>query len=120
MNYFSDDELRCKCGCGELEFDEKFRRTLNSIRHDCGFPLPVTSGYRCPEHPIESAKDKPGAHSFGAVDIAVYGERAYTLVAVAMKHGVERIGINQRGDYGKRFIHLDNVRGLPSPTIWTY
>lgn len=102
-------------------FDEAFRRTLDDIRGDCGFPLPVTSGYRCPDHPIEVAKDEPGAHSSGkAVDIRIHGKSALWLIEVALRHGVKRIGVNQKGELGQRFIHLDADTDLPSPTIWSY
>ena len=120
MTYFSDDELKCK-HCGGLVFDEAFRRTLDNIRRDMECPLPVTSGYRCPDHPIEVAKDSPGAHCSGkAVDIKVSGERALRLLWVAMAHGVTRIGINQKGKHDQRFIHLDVDTDLPHPAIWTY
>jgi uncharacterized protein YcbK (DUF882 family) len=120
MTYFSDDELKCK-HCGGLVFDEAFRELLDDIRVACGFPLPVSSGYRCPDHPIEIAKDEPGAHSSGkAVDIKISGEKSLKLVEVALKHGVKRIGVNQKGDWRQRFIHLDNELDLPNPTIWSY
>lgn len=118
MNYFSDDELKCS-HCGELVFDEEFRRLLNSVRANCGFALPVSSGYRCHHHPIEAAKSKPGTHALGkAVDIAVSGDKAFTLIKVAMDLGIQRIGVQQVGT--ARFIHLDVCSELPSPTVWSY
>lgn len=117
-NYFSERELACK-HCGEYFFDERFLDLLNRIRHACGFPLVVTSGYRCPEHPEERRKARPGAHSKGlAVDLSVNYERAYVLLNQALCHGVPRIGINQKG--GSRFIHLDVDVNLPNPRIWSY
>ena len=119
MNYFSEDELRCKCGCEEYYFDEAVLDTLNSIRRDCGFPLPVTSGYRCLNHPIERHKGHIGAHTLGvAVDIGVSHERAHRLIESALAHGCPRVGVNQRGE--GRFIHLDWAEDLPQPTIWSY
>ena len=119
MNYFSEDELRCQCGCGVYKFDGTVLSILNSIRHDCGFPLPVTSGYRCLKHPIERHKGHIGAHSLGvAVDIGVSHERAHRLIESALAHGCPRIGVNQRGE--GRFIHLDWAEDLPQPTIWSY
>jgi len=36
-----------------------------------------------------------------------------------MKHGVKRIGVNQKGK--GRFIHLDMAEeAFPSPAIWSY
>lgn len=119
MNYFSQDELRCKCGCGVYYFNEKALDTLNSIRRDCGFALPVSSGYRCTNHPVERVKSQAGAHTLGvAVDISVNRDRAHRLLESALAHGVPRIGVNQKGD--QRFIHLDWAENLPSPTVWSY
>lgn len=116
--YFSEGELACK-HCGEYFFDERFLALLNRIRHACGFPLVVTSGYRCSDHPAERNKARPGAHTRGlAVDLAVSYERAFTLVAVAIEHGVPRVGVSQKGK--NRFIHLDVDVNLPHPRIWSY
>lgn len=118
MSYFSEKELSCK-HCGGYVFDEDFLDTLNSIRTACGFPLPVSSGYRCIYHPIEAEKPEPGAHCTGkAVDILVSGEKALTLIEYALAHGIKRIGINQKGN--ARFIHLDAADDFPSPAIWSY
>jgi len=119
VSYFTVEELKCR-HCGAYVFDEDFLSLLNEIREECGFPLPVSSGYRCPDHPLEAQKEEPGAHCSGkAVDIAVSYDRAHRLMQVAFSRGVKRIGVNQRGDEG-RFIHLDNDTDLPGPTIWSY
>lgn len=120
MNYFSEKELACQ-HCGGYVFDKDFLAVLNRIRSDCGFALPVSSGYRCIHHPIEAAKDEPGAHATGAaVDIQVSGWKAHRLLEVALAHGVKRIGVDQSGPHSKRFIHLDAAEGFPSPAIWSY
>lgn len=121
-NFFSAKELTCKCGCNTIEFDLGFLATLNAIRKECGFSFPISSAYRCPNHPIEARKEVVGAHSHGkAVDILANGENALEIVRVAQKHGINRIGIQQKG--GGRFIHLDACTeedGFPCPAIWTY
>ena len=119
MNYFTEEELACQ-HCGEYKFDKDFLDTLNSIRKECGFPFIISSGYRCSEHPIEKRKTKPGAHaSAKAVDIAVDHERALKVLEVALKHGIKRIGVNQKGS--GRFIHLDVADNeFPSPALWSY
>ena len=117
-SYFTDAELSCSC-CGAYSFAPEFLYILNVIREECGFPLPVTSGYRCPKHPVEARKRRSGAHCRGlAVDIGVSGERAHRLVEVALRQGVPRIGIQQKGE--GRFIHLDIDSSMPNPTIWSY
>lgn len=119
-NYFSEAELACQ-HCGKYHFADEFLYILNVIRGECGFALPVTSGYRCDNHPIEAAKERRGAHNRGlAVDIACHGGRAMRLIEAAVGQGIPRIGVNQRGDLNSRFIHLDIDSSLPSPTIWSY
>ncbi len=118
MNYFSEAELKCQ-HCGQYEFDAGFLEILNHIRADCGFPLVVTSGYRCLDHPIEKAKIAPGSHTTGkAADLAVSGSQAYKLLQVALACGVTGIGVNQKGS--SRFIHLDMSDIAPRPTVWSY
>lgn len=118
MSYFSDDELRCKCGCNELIFDSSVRVTLDSIRMEYGKPMIVTSAYRCPNHPIEAKKSKPGEHTTGmCVDIACSGFDAALLTSLAVKYGATRIGWNQKGS--SRFVHLGWSSDYPKGT-WTY
>lgn len=118
MNYFSDDELRCQCGCSGLKFDPTVRQALNAIRSKYGKPMVVTSGYRCPNHPIEAKKSHPGEHTTGmCVDIACHGFDAATLTKLAMDQGATRIGWNQKGS--SRFIHLGWSKNYPRGT-WTY
>ena len=89
MTYFSEKELACSC-CGTYFFDEDILKILNRIRREFG-PMPVTSGYRCPQHPIEAAKTRLGAHTTGkAVDIGVDRDRAYRLVETALGLGCPR------------------------------
>ncbi len=122
--YFSREELQCT-HCGACEMDEDFMRQLDLLRDAFG-PLVVTSGYRCPEHPIEVAKARPGAHATGkAVDIAVKREEAYRLLQIVFRSDVFRsdwnftgVGINQKGS--GRFIHLDTVSEGIRPTVWSY
>ena len=97
--FFKAKELTCKCGCNTTEFDLGFLATLNAIREECGFSFALSSAYRCPQHPIE----------------------ALEIIRVAQKHGIQRIGIQQKG--GGRFIHLDACTeedGFPNPAIWSY
>ena len=124
--YFSQDEMRCQCGCGADGMHSEFMDKLTSLRADWGQPMTVTSGYRCTAHPIEAKKiasgRNPGAHASGrAVDIAVQGADAYALLCAALGHGFSGIGIQQKGS--ARFIHLDDLTtddGFPRPTIWSY
>jgi zinc D-Ala-D-Ala carboxypeptidase len=120
--YFSDKEMACQ-HCGALKTDPDFMDALDSLREAYGKPLIVTSGYRCPEHPIEAKKARAGAHTTGkAVDLAVDRGDAYELLKLAIATGkFTGIGIQQKGS--GRFIHLDiceEPEMSPRPTIWSY
>ena len=115
--------LRVESAPEFVVFDEAALAKFNAIREECGFPLPVTSAYRCVEHPIEARKIEQGrprgAHTYGkALDLAVTGERALKLIEVSLRHGAKRIGVNQKGN--GRFIHVDFCDELPNPALWSY
>ncbi len=114
--------MRCQCGCEQDGMHSEFMEKLTNLRADWGQPMTVTSAYRCPNHPIEAKKAKPGTHSTGrAVDIAVQGNDAYALLCAALGHGFTGIGVQQKGN--GRFLHLDNLKegeGWTRPTIWSY
>ena len=117
---FKDEELNCRC-CGEANDSLEFRELMNEIqemRDELGFPFPVTSAYRCKDHPIEAKKDRYGQHNVAAIDINVHGDQALKLIELALARGFTGIGINQKGEYKKRFIHLD-LRDGPRK-LWSY
>ena len=94
---------------------DAFLEKLDDLRHACGFPFIITSGYRDPiGHPIEAKKKNPGTHSKGiAADIRINsGSEGYSIVQKAMEMGFSGIGI------AKNFIHVD-VRDTVQ-VIWTY
>lgn len=119
---FSRKEVACKCGCGTALMDEDFMWRVQELRDTYGKPMRITSGYRCPNHPIEAAKSKPGAHASGrAVDVAVSHNEAYILLRLAVRMGFSGIGVQQKGD--GRFLHLDDLEtkdGFMRPTVWSY
>lgn len=119
LENFTLSEFACKCGCDSdgSEMDEAFLLALQDLRTQAGFPFRITSGYRCPKHPIEARKAAPGAHSRGvAADIAVSGVRALELLRLALNdERFNGIGVNQKGD--GRFIHLDMDQRI---AIWSY
>ena len=119
MKFFHEDEFRCQ-HCGSHKgLDWSFAAEIDELREKLGFPLILSSAYRCSEHPIEKRKEKPGSHNTGrAVDVAVTGEQALKVIAAALEMGFERVGVNQKGS--GRFIHLDKAHGFPAPAIWSY
>lgn len=117
---FSDDELRCKCGCGKLNPNPHFSKFMDKVqrlRSLYGKPLGVSSAYRCLDHPVEIRKKRAGMHSIAAIDLKVTSTDAYELLSLALKLGFTGIGINQKGSHSERFLHLDERE---IPTIWSY
>jgi zinc D-Ala-D-Ala carboxypeptidase len=104
--------------------DEVFLDALQFLRTRLGRVMPVTSGYRCAEHPIEAAKAQPGAHAQGkAADIRCKsGTYGYELIekSIGLFTG---IGISLSP--GKaQYIHLDCIRPgeghWTRPVMWSY
>ena len=128
IKYFEPAEFACRCGtCGsdghEMNIDFVF--SLDQLRARQRRPLIITSGYRCPAYNVSiSSTGENGPHTTGrAADISISGADAFHLVQQCTLGGWMRgIGINQRGPYEKRFIHLDDLEGPdhPRPRIWNY
>lgn len=125
--YFTLNELKCKCGkCNStgLEMDDEFMERIKILREECGFPFIVSSAYRCPDYNAQKSKTGfDGPHTTGkAMDILVQGENAYILVKKALLHDFTGIGVNQKDDVSKRFIHLDILTApdYPRPRIFSY
>lgn len=114
---FSKEEFDCK-HTGENKMQHEFMTVLQAIRTDYGKSMTVTSGYRSKKHPIEARKTHSnGEHTQGrCADIAcTTGTDRFTIVSLALKHGITRIGI------AKNFVHLGiGGKALPSNVIWDY
>jgi zinc D-Ala-D-Ala carboxypeptidase len=120
--HFTDDELRCKCGCGMLPKPD-FMQKVERLRVVCNFPFVVTSAARCPNHNDRVSKTgRTGPHTTGrAIDIGVSHDRAYNLIVKALQLGFTGIGVNQKGD--GRFVHVDDLMGEDGntrPRVWSY
>lgn len=116
---FKANEFKCS-HCGAEGINESLVAKLQAMRTEYGKPMRITSGYRCPKHPVEVQKSVPGAHSLGlAADIGVEGAEAHKILTLACKHGFTGIGVQQKGT--GRFIHVDIRNGeLPTPALWSY
>ena len=121
--YFTEDELRCK-GTDECHMDSQFMITLEALRHEFNEPMIISSGYRDLSYNqvIGGAKNSP--HLYGkAVDVVISGKKAYRLIKLAIQYGFTGIGVSQRGQHEKRFIHIDMMENSdthPRPWIWSY
>ena len=117
--HFKREEFACRCGCGQNLIEDSLVDALDALREQLGFPMPVTSGYRCPEHNQKVSTTGPGGpHTTGrAADIGVSRDKAVALLAAALKMNFTGLGLNQKGD--ARFVHLDLVP-REYRTCWTY
>ena len=113
LQYFNIEEFDCQ-ETGNNEMCPFFLEKLDELRHRCGFPFSITSGYRDPSHSIEQRKVKPGTHAKGiAADIHINsGSEGYVIIKNAMEMGFSGIGI------AKTFIHVDTRSN--TPVVWTY
>ena len=113
MRYFKLSDFDCQ-ETGNNEMSEEFLEKLDELRHVCGFPFIITSGYRDPSHSIEARKAKAGTHARGiASDIRINnGNEAYDIIKNAQSMGFNGIGV------AKSFIHVDIRQGMP--VIWSY
>lgn len=113
--HFSKEEMECS-HCGKCHMDSGFMRSLDALREVFGGPLRVSSGYRCPEYNKEvSHTGLDGPHTTGkAVDILVAGKDARKLISLADEF--PGLGVSQKGDWGSRFIHLDQLE----VRTWSY
>lgn len=113
MRYFNISEFDCK-ETGENKMNKEFLNKLDELRHYCGFPFVITSGYRSVNHSAEIKKSKPGTHTKGiAADIKVRdGYQRARIVECAIALGFTGIGV------AKTFVHVDTRKG--HRVMWTY
>ena len=119
---FSESEFRCS-HTGECRMDEEFMDRLQRMRTEYGKPMRINSGYRHWSHPVEARKGhKNGEHTHGrCCDIGVSGTDAFELLVLAVSYGFHRIGVQQKGPQGGRFLHLGmGAAGLPDKVVWSY
>jgi zinc D-Ala-D-Ala carboxypeptidase len=122
LRYFKISDFACK-HCGENKIDYKLVEMIDELRHQCGFPISISSGYRCPDHNVKvSSTGRNGPHTTGrAADLAVSHKQALTVLRKALAMGFTGFGVQQKG--GGRFIHLDTLPdapGQPREHIWSY
>lgn len=143
--YFSKKELACrcgKCGLGQEQMSPRFMEKLEYLRSYTGITMPVTSAVRCIKHNNKVSKAKNtlphtlidlsgvdnGIAMCHAVDINMYGgdldivlEGVYYMRSLGFNF--TGIGLNQKGPYNQRFIHLDDLsysQHRKRNWIWTY
>ena len=118
--YFSEEEFRCRCGCGIVSVDSELLKSLDWIRTMLGRSVTIASGCRCPPHNIAEGGSKRSAHittqtqPCRAADIECADSlyRADLLRLVLERFA--RVGIAQS------FLHVDVADDLPTPRVWVY
>ncbi len=112
-------------------FTQLAQDTLEALRVEFGVPMIISSGYRCPAHnQAVSSTGADGPHTIFAeanitVDVKEFGTDAYELIEIAIAFGFTGIGLNQKGPFAERFIHLDRLdsnlaAARARPNVWTY
>jgi len=111
--HFSENELCCRCGCGQCQMNYRLLYILEKIRKEYGKPMHITSGYRCRAHNIAVKGTVNSKHMDGmAVDVACDDSKnRYELVSLALILGIKGIGID------RSFIHMD-IRS--DARMWVY
>jgi len=103
---FTENELKCKCGCGRLNIDNEYLVRLQAFRYILGRPIKINSACRCVKHNKNSGGVETSCHQCEtkkctAADISCIDlEDAY---AKACKSGLFNEIIFYRS---KMFIHL--------------
>jgi len=121
--HFSKSELECSFS-GECEVEEDAIQKLEALREEWGKPIRLSSAYRSAENPRERTKKTgPGYHhgvngnGGQAFDVLLAGEDVVPFIALAIKHGFKGIGVNQKGEWNQRFIHIDTREKY---ACWSY
>ena len=117
--HFTREEYACKFTNLCFMHPEAVEK-LEKLREEYGKPIRLSSAYRDSTHPAERTKKHVGYHAKGmAYDLLVYGSDALRILELALKHGYNGIGVNQRNSHDQRFIHLD-IRNTEKSAIWSY
>jgi uncharacterized protein YcbK (DUF882 family) len=103
---FSVAETACKCGCNKCDMKPEFMAVLQHLRDIVGFPLHITSGYRCDKHNRAIGGASSSKHKEGiAVDIdttSLTKDQRKTLIeAIKLIPAIKGVGI------ATSFIHID-------------
>ena len=84
--HFSEDEFRCKCGCGGVKANADLLVLLEDIRFHFGSAVRINSGYRCEKHNKAVGGAPASTHLSGlGADIKVIGVDPQVIYAYADK-----------------------------------
>ncbi len=122
-NYFSVEELRCRCPCDIYNIYQRLLDKLNFTRRTYGKPIIINSGCRCPSHNKRVGGSATSSHittknkECKGVDIKFPKsyEDMHTLATYLFLH-FRRIGINPK----KKFFHVDVDTKKRTPCLYFY
>lgn len=113
---FSEEEMACKCGCGQSIYRPAFMHRLVAARYIANFPFQISSWTRCPQHNRDVGGEEDSEHLDGwAADILTPTSRArWVVIRALILAGFERIGI------GPDYVHAGAGPTKPRFVIWGY
>lgn len=117
LRYFKIEDFKCKEGQEYpdpydllMGFDPFMLAMVDEIRHRCGFPIRINSGYRNEEYNNKIGGAEKSQHRYGkAADISAWhnsDERFKVLRQVAEEIHPGGLGLY----YKDRFVHIDTRR----------
>ena len=115
---FTENELKCRCGCGRLNYDNEFLIRVQAYRYMLKRPMIVTSGGRCVKHNKAVGGEPTSCHEcetkkataldftckdlqqayFLACDCGLFNEVIYYIKKDFIHLGLDR---KQKGNYFK-------------------
>ena len=117
IEFFKKEEFNCSHS-GKNEMQHEFMQRLDVLRKMINRPLIISSGFRDISHPIEVKKTKAGMHTTGmACDILASHKHGLDIISFGLQLGFKGFGIQQKGDFSSRFIHIDLRE---TQTLWSY
>ena len=118
---FTRREFECNCNfddCEKFGCKEELIEKLQQLRDAVGFPIRLSSSYRCKKWNDMVGGHPNSSHKEGlAIDCLCSGEKALILIENAIRLGFTGVGISQRK--GQKFVHLD-IKKTPTKRIWSY
>ena len=122
IEYFTEDEFTCQCGCNCCNVSLPFLNKLVEARKIAGIPFNISSGCRCKKHNAskEVGGEEDSLHISStlreceAADIECNTDRKRGIILRALfESGLSHIGIN----FKQSFIHTDSDSRI---AVWTY
>lgn len=116
VRYFKLEDFRCRCGCtNPNEVPTELCELVDAIREELGYPILITSGYRCFKHNAKVGGALKSIHLTGqAADLVVYAPKETQDVVNKLTKKMQQIAMRLNPDGGVGLynwgVHVD-VRG---------